>query len=218
MRILGTLTMSEKPESGGHHLEFNNLQIILNRGEDSRHQFKRDVTNADSLAAELVAFANCGGGQLFLGVDDDGSIAGLGAADVRRLNQLLSKEWPSIELLDDVQGNQSSAVIRRPVAEWATTPLVTPEVTDLVVDPVTDPVAQVLRVLANGPMRMSDLQDAVALKHRPTFRANYLHPALELGMIEMTNPESPNSPQQKYRLTPVGQAWLQKKNKNGTQP
>lgn len=185
--------------------EFMNTAELLDqlaRGEDTRHQFKRDVTNPDSLAAELVAFANSGGGQLFLGVDDDGSIAGLDAADV--------------------EGNQSSAVIRRPVVEWATTPPVTPEVTpevtDLVDDPVTDPVGEVLRVLANGPMRTSDLQDAVALKHRPTFRANYLHPALELGMIEMTNPESPNSPQQKYRLTPVGRAWLQKKNKNGTQP
>lgn len=31
------------------------------RGEDSRHQFKRDETNADSIAAELTAFANSGG-------------------------------------------------------------------------------------------------------------------------------------------------------------
>ena len=39
------------------------LQCILARGEDSRHQFKRDATNADSLAAELVALANSGGGM-----------------------------------------------------------------------------------------------------------------------------------------------------------
>ena len=39
---------------------------------------------ADSVAAELAAFANSGGGQLFVGVNDDGTIAGLSAADVRR--------------------------------------------------------------------------------------------------------------------------------------
>jgi len=39
------------------------------RGEDSRHQFKRDATNADSLAAELAAFANSGGGWLLLGIN-----------------------------------------------------------------------------------------------------------------------------------------------------
>ena len=37
------------------------LLSILARGEDSRHQFKRDETNADSIAAELAAFANSGG-------------------------------------------------------------------------------------------------------------------------------------------------------------
>jgi predicted HTH transcriptional regulator len=66
------------------------LQRQIALGEDSRRQFKRDVTNVDSLAIELAAFSNSGGGVLFLGVADDGSVAGLNAADVRRLNQLLS--------------------------------------------------------------------------------------------------------------------------------
>lgn len=66
------------------------LLQILARGEDSCHQFKRDETNADSIAAELAAFANSGGGLLLLGVADDGSVTGLDAANVRRLNQLIS--------------------------------------------------------------------------------------------------------------------------------
>jgi predicted HTH transcriptional regulator len=66
------------------------LLQTLARGEDSRHQFKRDATNADGMAAELAALANSGGGTVFLGVADDGSIAGLDAAAVRRLNQLIS--------------------------------------------------------------------------------------------------------------------------------
>jgi predicted HTH transcriptional regulator len=66
------------------------LLSILARGEDSRHQFKRDETNADGIAAELAAFANSGGGLLLLGVDDNGSVAGLNSADVWRLNQLIS--------------------------------------------------------------------------------------------------------------------------------
>jgi predicted HTH transcriptional regulator len=66
------------------------LLQILARGEDSHHQFKRDAANADGMAAELAAFANSGGGTVFLGVADDGSIVGLDAAAVRRLNQLIS--------------------------------------------------------------------------------------------------------------------------------
>jgi ATP-dependent DNA helicase RecG len=42
------------------------------------------------------------------------------------------------------------------------------------------------------------------LSHRPTFRANHLHPALEHGLIERTLPDKPNSRLQKYRLTPKG--------------
>ncbi len=63
---------------------------IIGRGEDSRHQFKRDISNIDALAAELIAFANTSGGLLLIGVADDGQIFGLSAADVSRLNQLLS--------------------------------------------------------------------------------------------------------------------------------
>ena len=71
-------------------MKLPDLLQTLTRGEDSRHQFKRDATNADGMAAELAALANSGGGTVFLGVADDGSIAGLDAAAVRRLNQLIS--------------------------------------------------------------------------------------------------------------------------------
>lgn len=71
-------------------MEALDLLEILSRGEDSRHQFKRDFTNAEQLGAEMAAFANTAGGQLFLGVEDDGTPASLTGADVRRLNQLVS--------------------------------------------------------------------------------------------------------------------------------
>lgn len=77
------------------------LRGLITNGEDSRHQFKRDVTNGDGLAAEQVAFTNSGGGRLLLGVADDGTITGLDAPAVRRLNQLLS--------------NTSSQLVRSPV-------------------------------------------------------------------------------------------------------
>lgn len=63
-------------------------QIAL--GEDSTHQFKVDVRNGESLAAEMVAFANSEGGTLLIGVADDGSTPGLGKEDIARINQLIS--------------------------------------------------------------------------------------------------------------------------------
>ena len=66
------------------------LHAILARGEDSRHQFKRDFSNVDSLAAELAALANGSGGQILIGVADDGQLIGLTPQDIGRINQLLS--------------------------------------------------------------------------------------------------------------------------------
>jgi len=40
------------------------LLALIANGEDSRHQFKRDVMHTDALAAELVALANTAGGLL----------------------------------------------------------------------------------------------------------------------------------------------------------
>lgn len=61
-------------------MNISELQAQIALGENSRRQFKEDVTNADSLAAEMAAFANSGGGVVFLGVENDGSLPGLGQA------------------------------------------------------------------------------------------------------------------------------------------
>jgi len=71
-------------------MDASELIEIISRGEDSRHQFKTDVTNALGLATEMVAFANCGGGQIFIGVTDQNTVSGLSQEHVARINQLIS--------------------------------------------------------------------------------------------------------------------------------
>jgi len=73
-------------------MEAIELIELIGRGEDSRTQFKQsqDVTNAKSLAGEMVAFANSKGGRILIGVDDNGSVIGLLPGDIRRINQLIS--------------------------------------------------------------------------------------------------------------------------------
>ncbi|WP_322880978.1 RNA-binding domain-containing protein [Pandoraea sputorum] len=71
-------------------METTELIDLLSLGEDSRQQFKVDMTNADALAAEIVAFCNTAGGRIFIGVNDDGSVRGLSGGDVARLNQLIA--------------------------------------------------------------------------------------------------------------------------------
>ena len=75
---------------------------------------------------------------------------------------------------------------------------------DQVSDQVTDQVKQVIKALSKGPLSAGDLMITLGLSHRPTFRKNYLNPALEGGWVERTEPDSPKSPTQKYRLTGLG--------------
>lgn len=63
---------------------------VIAAGEDSRTQFKVNVTNQDSLASEIVAFSNAKGGRILVGVKVDGEVVGLSPEDIRRLNPLIS--------------------------------------------------------------------------------------------------------------------------------
>ena len=88
-------------------------------------------------------------------------------------------------------------------------PQVTPQVTGQVTGQVTDPVARLLAVMAGAHSR-SELQALMHLKHRDSFMALYLAPALAAGWVEMTIPDKPKSRMQRYRLTAAGRAVLAK--------
>ena len=71
-------------------MDRDTINTIVQRGEDSQHQFKADVTSPDALASEVVAFLNADGGDILIGVDDSGMMPGLDASSVRRINQMAS--------------------------------------------------------------------------------------------------------------------------------
>ena len=69
-------------------------------------------------------------------------------------------------------------------------------------DQVTDqdkPINRLLVVLGEEELSATELMKRLGLSHRPTFRKNYLTPALKKGLIERTIPDKPNSKNQKYR-------------------
>lgn len=71
-------------------------------------------------------------------------------------------------------------------------------------DQVSDQVRKLIDVL-NGEMSRIELMDKLKIKSVPYFRKRYIQPALELSMIELTQPDKPNSPTQKYQLTKKGE-------------
>lgn len=70
---------------------------------------------------------------------------------------------------------------------------------DQVTDQDKTSVDRLLSVLSNDMLSAAEIMVRLGLSHRPTFRKNYLNPALEQKLIERTIPDRPNSKNQKYR-------------------
>lgn len=66
-------------------------------------------------------------------------------------------------------------------------------------DTISPSVKKLLDAIGDKERSATELMNILGLSHRPTFRKNYLNPALEMGLIEMTISDKPNSRNQKYR-------------------
>lgn len=124
---------------------------------------------------------------------------GTGTSDMINLARSSGLKEPEF-----IQDDGFKVVIYRPSASDSTaTAEVSGEVTVEATGEVSGEVKKLLMVL-NSEMKRSEIQDLLDLKHDDYFRVNYILPALELKVIEMTVPDKPNNPNQKYRLTELG--------------
>ena len=93
------------------------LEIIAN-GESSGVEFKRDVLQNHELAREFVAFSNFEGGRVLLGVEDDGSIAGLTRDNLEEWVMTVCRDKirpaiiPFFEVIREVEPGKQVAVVR----------------------------------------------------------------------------------------------------------
>lgn len=70
-------------------------EILL--GEDSTRQFKREPSADTKMAGEIAAFANSGGGRIFVGVEKDGTISGLTGQEAEKVGEDMAKiAWDSV--------------------------------------------------------------------------------------------------------------------------
>lgn len=101
---------------------------------------------------------------------------------------------PEFQTDDD----RTSFLIRLPVHQQApqeATPQVTPQVQRLV-------------TVVRGELSRAEIMNALDLKDRMHFANEYLQPALDAGLIEMTIPDKPRSSKQKYRLSAAGKTLV----------
>jgi predicted HTH transcriptional regulator len=57
------------------------VSTALAAGERETREFKQTLDTPESVAGEIVAFANSSGGALYVGVNDDGQVVGLTNAE-----------------------------------------------------------------------------------------------------------------------------------------
>jgi len=93
------------------------IELIQN-GENSGVEFKRDTIDNRSLARELVAFANFDGGRVLLGVDDDATIRGVTRPDLEEWvmtacrDKIRPEIIPYFEMIRDVEPGRHVAVVQ----------------------------------------------------------------------------------------------------------
>lgn len=136
-----------------------------------------------------------------------------------QIQQKPSTQFQSTEIEEDVIWQKASAKFKQFTLSWShyhvtiyDTEQVTEQVTastEHVTEHVTKHVARLIYILENELSR-PDLMKLMQINHRPHFIYEYLQPALEKGLIEMTIPDKPKSILQKYRLTEEGKAFKEK--------
>jgi ATP-dependent DNA helicase RecG len=91
---------------------------MINNGENSGVEFKRDDIDNRALAKELVAFSNLSGGALLLGVEDNGTVSGITRAALEEwvMTACRDKIRPAIipffEVVRDVEPDKHVAIVR----------------------------------------------------------------------------------------------------------
>jgi ATP-dependent DNA helicase RecG len=76
-------------------------------------------------------------------------------------------------------------------------------VTDQVLRGLTDHQKTILDA-ADVPRSLAELLDLAGVTHRTFFRRKHLQPLVNAGLVQMTDPENPQNPDQKYVLTEAG--------------
>jgi len=63
---------------------------------------------------------------------------------------------------------------------------------------ITEQVRKLLNVMQEYPMSANEIMMLLGMKSKLSFRKNYLQPAIEAGLIGLTNPNTPTSKNQRY--------------------
>jgi len=90
--------------------------------------------------------------------------------------------------------------------------IVSDRVNDIVSDIVNDKVGDKVRKVLEGclvSLLRENVLNVINLKNHPGNYNRYIKPLIETGWLEMTDPDNPTNPNQKYRTTERGKILMQ---------
>ena len=132
---------------------------------------------------------------------------------IEELIKRKQEEYYSTLAIADKQGNSTVFVefmleiIKESLMEIRNSEDITDQGSDQDSDQDKSFIGKLLRVLGDDVLSAKEIMDRLNLVHKPTFRKNYLNPALELKVIERTIPDKPSSKNQKYRKVKLQDAF-----------
>lgn len=119
--------------------------------------------------------------------------------------QVVQVLWrPTPQVTPQVESLITNVLEGLQAALGAPTPQVTPQ--------VATQVARMLEAAGEQPSKSVVLQKAIGLKDLEHFRRRFRTPLVKAQWLAMSDPNSPNSPQQLYALAPKGKEWLDRFN------
>lgn len=101
----------------------------------------------------------------------------------------------------ETDDEHSYFLIRLPIHEGCLTNLNSTVQDNIQVTVQDNPIVQALKQSSDFTLSARELMEKLGLKNRSHFSKNFLKPALEQGLIDMTIPDKPNSRNQRYRLS-----------------
>ena len=170
--------------------------------EVTKVQFKERITDKYDVGCEMVAFCNSHGGQLVIGINDKTDV--MNSLSYQEVQETTHEFVIVFRRKSDQVNNQVSNQVTNGVANEETN-----QVSNQVANQVSNQVHPSKPLLTKAqkdivnfcsiPRSAKEILDRIGVSNQNRTRKKYIQPLVDMGVLEMTNPENPNASNQKYR-------------------
>ena len=182
------------------------IQKLRDHCEVTKVQFKERITDKYDVGCEMVAFCNSHGGQLVIGINDKtGVMNSLSYQEVQETtHEFVIVFRRKSDQVNNQVNNQVSNQVTNGVANEETNQ-VSNQVTNQVsnqVHPSKPLLTKAQKDIVNFcsiPRSAKEILDRIGVSNQNRTRKKYILPLVDMGVLEMTNPENPSASNQKYR-------------------